>query len=133
MIRRAGAGQVQEREDTMKAFTVLLAALSVLLGAGLWVGAIWVLIEHQLFLHGSVEAGAKVVKLDQSISGPGSRAPSTVFYTPVLRFTASSGRTVEFHTAWASTPPEYEVGEQVEIAARLRARRRYSIRRMRCC
>lgn len=100
----------------MKPFQILLAGLSVLLGTGLWVAGIWVLVEHQLFLLRGVESVAAVVKLEESTSGPGSREPGTVFYSPILRFTASSGKEVEFRTGWASRPPEYEVGERVEIA-----------------
>ena len=100
----------------MKAIGILLAALSVLLGLGLWVGAIGMLVEHELFLHNNVEGVAEVVDLEKNVAGPGSRYPDTVYFTPVLRFTTKSGKAVEFDTRWSSNPPEFELGEQVPIA-----------------
>jgi hypothetical protein len=99
----------------MKALGILLAGLAVLLGVGLWVGAIGMLVEHELFLLNNVEGVAEVVDLKKSVAGPGSRNPDAVYFTPVLRFTAKSGKAVEFGTEWSSNPPMFELGEQVPI------------------
>jgi hypothetical protein len=100
----------------MKVPGILLAALSALLGVGLWVGAIGMLVEHELFLLNNVEGVAEVVDLKKRVAGPGSRYPGTVYFTPVLRFTTKSGKAVEFGTQWSSNPPEFDLGEQVPIA-----------------
>lgn len=57
-----------------------------------------------------LEAVGVVVGLAESQGSDGST------YAPVVRFKTSSGQSVEFTSSYYSSPPDYEVGQSVNVA-----------------
>lgn len=89
------------------AVTLLLLAilpLSGLLGVGYWAN------QRSAWLESLIPTSGTVVEQITSEDEDGD-----VAYRPVIAFETSSGKTYEFSPATASNPPEYRVGDQVDV------------------
>lgn len=56
-----------------------------------------------------IEVQGVVIRLQENYDSDSST------YAPVVHFTTNSGQNVEFITSYYSSPPDYEVGEQVLV------------------
>lgn len=90
----------------MKIFVLVFGGLGVvLLGiAGL------VFFREQSFLSSAEKATGKVVDYNLSSSDDGGST-----YCPVIEFTTQAGEPVKFFANVCSSPPAYEIGEDVEV------------------
>jgi hypothetical protein len=84
-----------------------------LVGAGLLIGAFLVVQNTRSFLEDAVSAQGVVLDL---VGRSGSTSSGTSYtYAPRVRFVTAAGRTVTFVSSTSSNPPDYQVGETVEV------------------
>ena len=84
-----------------------------LVGVGLLIGAFFVYKDAADFLKQAESAPGTVVRLLESRSS--SSSSNSTMYTPVVQFTDKRGSEIEFTSSISSSPPSYDVGEEVEV------------------
>jgi len=83
-------------------YVVLFGLIFFGIGAGLTYR------QHAMEARG-VETEGRVVSLSQSCDDDGCT------YSPVVRFNTRGGQSITFESSYSSSPPAYDVGEQVTI------------------
>jgi hypothetical protein len=86
-----------------------------LVGAVLIIGAVLAVQSTRSFLTDSVSTRGTVQELVARSSTTSDRRTTTITYAPVVQFSTPQGETVTFVSSTASDPPDYQVGETVEV------------------
>jgi hypothetical protein len=97
----------------MKVLKIISVVFSVI-GVGMLLGSFFIFSNTSRFIAGAVEAEGKVIALDRSSSSSSSGSRSTT-YRPVVEFTSSTGKRIEFTSNVGSSPPSHRVGEPVTV------------------
>jgi hypothetical protein len=88
--------------------------IMLIVGVAMLAGAVYLYSNTRSFLAGAVHAQGTVVDLRRTESLD-SHSNRSVSYYPVVQYTASGGRKVEFISDSGSNPPAYSRGDQVEV------------------
>jgi hypothetical protein len=94
----------------MKLLGLIFSSVGTIL---LSVSAFLFIHEKQFIEHAQTTSG-KVIELGRSVSS-NSNSRGSITYYPVVEFTTADGKRVVFSSNFSSNPPEFEVGEEVEV------------------
>lgn len=94
----------------MRVIKILSLTFSAV-GIALLFGSFFIYTNTSRFIARAARAEGRVVALDRSIGSSGSSST----YRPVVEFTSTSGRRIEFTSSVGSNPPAYRVGEPVAV------------------
>ncbi|MBD2596190.1 DUF3592 domain-containing protein [Nostoc spongiaeforme FACHB-130] len=84
------------------------------IGSIFLITGIIIAIDTRSFSKNSIPAQGTVINVVKHKSRDSKGRSSTIYY-PVIKFTANSGKVVEFEAGSGSNPPAYSPGQQVEI------------------
>jgi hypothetical protein len=93
---------------------LFLGSVFALVGVGLLVGAAISYRQTQQFLTHSIQATGTVISLERGVSR-NSDGETSVTYTPVVRYAAADGQEHRFASSMSSSPPAYQVGQEVSV------------------
>lgn len=96
----------------MKVLRIISVVFSTV-GIGMLVASFFIFANTRGFINRAIEAKGKVIDLERSRSSSSGTSSNT--YRPVVEFTTSTGKQIEFTSSVGSSPPSHRVGEAVTV------------------
>jgi hypothetical protein len=87
--------------------TVIVSSVFILIGAGMFLGAIYLYQDSRSFLAQAIRTDGVVVDLEKN--------DKSKVYNPVVTFIDQEGAAVSFTSSIGSNPPSYAKGEKVDV------------------
>lgn len=92
-----------------------IAALFILVGMGLLIGAFLSYDDTNSFLEGAIRADGVIVKNLERKDVDTKSHRKSVTYFPVIHFVTPKGERIEFNSLVGSNPPRYSVGQRISV------------------
>jgi len=87
----------------------IMTTIFAVVGAGMIIGAVFMVISTNKFLDGAIIVNGEVMDLVESYS------EDSTTYAPVVAYRTETGDVFSFKSNTSSNPPSYSIGEQIEV------------------